>query len=110
MPRRPNCFRSKGAATIRLHLLKSAKTIPLTPGRSAHDWQVNGKKYEFFAISLEGPGSTAFSFLFFSRDVPVEKDGKQLVLEMERLSGTSVLDVKVRRRAEAGDSGPAPMI
>ena len=100
-------FSVDGAAAIRLQLWMSKKTIPLTPGKSPHDWEVNGKKFELFAISLEAPGEEAFSFLFHARAVASEQDGKQLLTLVERLSGTNVLELKIRRRDDAGDSGPA---
>lgn len=97
-----------GMATIRLRLKgwKETKTIALTPGKSPHDWVVNGKRFELFAFGLDGPGSTGFSFMFYSRAMPSEDDGKQLMALMDQISGSLAVSVVIRLRDNAGDSGP----
>jgi hypothetical protein len=96
----------EGTAAVRLRLRTSQKAIPLTVGKNPHDWDVNGRRFELFGISLEAPGEEAFSFLFYSRAVPSELDGRQLLTLVERLSGTKVLDLRIRWRNDAGESGP----
>jgi hypothetical protein len=53
------------------YLQTSTKTVLLMPGKSPHDWEANGKKFEFFGISLEGPGENCvqLSLLLESRAV-----------------------------------------
>ena len=96
----------KGDAEIRIQFWIGRRTILLTK-HSPHDWKIENHKFEFYQFGLGGPRDDNFSFEFRTATVASDHEGKKLLLSLEQLTGAPVLDLKIRRRSDAGESGPS---